>query len=883
MSKKIIWVCVALGSCLAPAARATTVIWVSDRYDEKVDGVPDDFAGPAFLESQGYTVDYRPGPASGNGYWRTLDAARIAELNAADVIIVSRCTDSGNYASDATEVAQWNGITAPIILMTPYNSRNSRWIWYNNATLSEDSGTPTLQALDPHHPLFKGVSLDAKNQVDIYDQKIGSGTTSLVGVLDNGNGTLLAKTPTGTRSMIAEWKPGTPFYNGGAQTPAGKRLLLCGGTREGGGQGRGEFNLNDEGKKLLVNAIEYMIGNLVREPWVKAWLPEPADGTLNVALPLFRWTAGEMAVFHHVYFGTTPELLEANLVAGKQPLAMYFHVPALEPGTKYYWRVDEVQADGTVHTGDVWSFSTASLIAYEPRPRDGAKWIDQAAVTLTWQPGQNALKHDLYFGTDKDAVTQGVAGVFKGNQAAPTFSAGQLAADTTYYWRVDEIMFDGTKRTGAVWSFTTLAPGGGLRAYYYANAAASGTPAVKQIDPQINFNWAAASPQGLPADGFSIRWVGELEVPFSETYTFYTNTDDGVRLWVNDVQILDLWANRRSPTEAKASIKLTGGQRYPIAMEFYNAEGTAVAELWWESPSIDKALIPQPAFSLPLRASGPNPGSAAVHVPQTSTLAWSAGEKAARHDVYFGADADAVANGTTASATVYQGRQALDNTTFDPGVLEWGKTYYWRIDEVNDAAADSPWKGAVWSFTAADFVVVDNFESYNDDIEAKTTIFDTWIDGFTNGLSGSTVGNIDAPFAEQAIVHSGKQSMPMDYNNVNPPFFSETEREFAPVGDWTVNGVDTLTLYFRGNTANGAGALYVAVEDSAGKRAVITNPDAAAVTKAVWTEWKIPLSSLTGVNPARVKKMYLGVGDRNAPAKGGAGRIYIDDIRVTKP
>jgi hypothetical protein len=882
MLKRFVLFCLVLGLFLAPAVQAANIIWVSDRYDEKVDGVPDDAAAVAFLESQGYTVDYKAGPANGNGYWRTLDAAMIAELNAADVVIISRNLDSGNFASDATEIAQWNAITAPLITLTPYVSRSSRWAWYNNDTLSEDSGTPTLAAVDPHHPLFTGINLNAQNQVDIYDQTIGSGTVSLVGVLDNGNGTLIAKTPTGTRSMIVEWQPGKPFYNGGAQTPAGKRLLLCCGTREGGGQGRGEFNMNDEGKKLLVNAIEYMIGNLVRQPWVKAWLPDPADGTLNVTMPLFRWTPGETAAFHNVYFGIAPDLAEADQVASRQPLTMYFHVPPLEPGTKYYWRVDEVDADGTVHPGDVWSFSTASLVAYEPRPRNGALWVDPAGASLTWQAGQNAIKHDVYFGTDQAAVTAGDAGVFKGNQLSPSLDVGTLTAGTTYYWRVDEIMVDGTKRTGNVWSFTTLAPGGGIRGYYYANAALAGTPAYNQIDPQINFNWADASPQGLPADGFSIRWVGEVEAPFSETYTFYPTTDDGVRLWVNDVQLLNLWANRRSATEAKASITLVGGQRYPIVMEVYNAEGTAVAELRWQSPSIDYDLIPQAAFSLAVGASSPSPSNLATFVPQSSTLAWNAGEKAVQHDVYFGDDLDAVTNATTASTDVYQGRQALGAMTFDPGTLEWGKTYYWRVDEVNDAAADSPWKGSVWRFTAADCVIVDDFEGYNDDIDAGTTIFDTWIDGWVNN-TGSVVGNLVEPFAEQTIVHSGKQSMPMDYNNVNAPFYSEAELEFASAADWTVNGVDTLTLYFRGNVANGSGALYVVVEDSAGKVSVVTNPDPAAVTATNWTEWKIPLGDFAGVNPAKVKKLYIGVGDRNSPVKGGAGRIYLDDIRVTKP
>jgi hypothetical protein len=82
---------------------------------------------------------------------------------------------------------------------------------------------------------------------------------------------------------------------------------------------------------------------------------------------------------------------------------------------------------------------------------------------------------------------------------------------------------------------------------------------------------------------------------------------------------------------------------------------------------------------------------------------------------------------------------------------------------------------------------------------------------------------------------------------------------------------------------NGAAALYAVVEDSAGKSVVVTHPDPAAVNLAAWTQWKIPLSSLTGVNLAKVKKLYLGVGNRHAPAADGFGRVYIDDIQVIAP
>ncbi len=98
------------------SVNAANIIWVSDGYDELVDDLPDDHGWVEFLEAQGYTVDYTEGSSFGDGYWRTLNADKINALNAADLVIISRCSDSGNYASDATEKEQWNSITTPMIL-----------------------------------------------------------------------------------------------------------------------------------------------------------------------------------------------------------------------------------------------------------------------------------------------------------------------------------------------------------------------------------------------------------------------------------------------------------------------------------------------------------------------------------------------------------------------------------------------------------------------------------------------------------------------------------------------------------------------------------------------------------------------------------------------
>jgi hypothetical protein len=153
----------------------------------------------------------------------------------------------------------------------------------------------------------------------------------------------------------------------------------------------------------------------------------------------------------------------------------------------------------------------------------------------------------------------------------------------------------------------------------------------------------------------------------------------------------------------------------------------------------------------------------------------------------------------------------------------------------------------------------------------------------TNGLSGSTVGYAQAPFAEQKIVHAGKQSMPLDYNNVVTPFYSETEREFTPAEDWTADGVDTLILFVRGQTGNAPAPLYVRLEDASKSTATVVHPDTSLVTTAKWVQWKVPLGGFTGVNLSTIKKLCLGVGDKVDQQAGGKGLIYIDDISLAKP
>jgi len=619
----------------------------------------------------------------------------------------------------------------------------------------------------------------------------------------------------------------------------------------------------------------------------KAHDPSPADGAKDILMPLLQWQAGTGALWHDVYFGAAADLGPAQF-AGRQFPNMYFHPIPLTPGTAYYWRVDEVEADGTtIHPGDVWSFSSVYETAYAPQPFDGAKWIDPNVV-LAWNPGPVAEARDVYFSTSRDDVAAGAAQAFKIKTPQTTFTPGTLAAQTTYYWRIDEYDAQGNKKVGSVWSFTTIGPGAGVKAEYFNNMAVSGMPALTRIEAKIDFNWGDPGGPGSPigVDGFSCRWTAELEVPFTEKYTFITNSDDGVRLWVNGEQLIDNWTDH-SPTQNRGNINLTAGQVYSLVMEMYENGGGAVAQLFWMSPSIPREIIPAGPLQPPLRAREPHPANGAVNVTEAPVLRWMAGEEAAQHDVYFSADAAAMADATPATPGIYQTRQPLDETSFIPGTLEWNKTYYWRVDEVNEADSQSPWKGSIWSFTTAGFVVVDDFEGYTSDIGNR--IFQVWIDGFGytepapgnpgNG-TGSTVGTSTDPWVELRTVHSGKQAMPFDYNNVVPPYYSETERTWTVPRNWKVNGGNTLSLSFRGDPGNGPDAFYVAVQDNAGKLAVAVHPDANALLNAAWQEWSIPLVDFTGVNMASIKKIYIGVGDRKAPKAGGAGEVFIDDIWV---
>jgi hypothetical protein len=666
--------------------------------------------------------------------------------------------------------------------------------------------------------------------------------------------------------------PGTTYKSSPIRLEAGKRYYVevyhSDGTGGGcvsvgwGGPGIGAGPVLVAGKYLAA---------FIRspEPMFMASEPSPADGGTGVLIPILTWTAGGTSVFHDVYFGDTadPPLYKRLTF----PM-LYYPIP-LEPGKTYYWKVNEVESDKTtIHEGTVWSFTTAPLAAFGPSPADGWRWADPNS-DLEWQPGADAMAHDVYFGTDKDLVAARDASVKVGDrQVLPIVELPTLEAGTTYYWLVDEYDSMDEIHEGEVWSFTIVTPSAGIKGEYFTNTALSGEPFLVRTDSGIDFYW---NPQGegfpgtgFPEDNFSVRWTAVLESPVSEPVTFRTGADDGARLYLDGQLLIDDWdiaAGHDLAWHSSAPIDLVQGQTYLLVAEFFELGGEFDAHLRWSSKSIPDEVVPAGPLQLPLAAIATNPRNGDVNVPQDITLMWSAGEKAVSHNIYFGEDEAAVA---AADASVFKGNVPLETNTFSPGVLEWNKTYYWRVDEVNTADSDSPWAGGVWKFTTADFIVVDDFESYTDDVGNR--IFQTWIDGwgFTepapgnpgNG-TGSTVGYANAPFSEHGTVHGGGSSMPFEYNNADSPSYSETERTFDSPQNWTVNGINTLCLYVQGYPQPTS----VAVTETGGKMN-LTGDGA-----DIWgtsDEFTYAYKTLNGDGSIVAKVTSVGTGS-NTWAKGG--------------
>jgi len=470
--------------------------------------------------------------------------------------------------------------------------------------------------------------------------------------------------------------------------------------------------------------------------------------------------------------------------------------------------------------------------ALGPEPADGAL-VEDTWANLSWSPGELAVSHDVYIGDNFDDINNGAESTFQGNQTETFIVVGfpgfafpdGLVPGTTYYWRIDEVndAEPNSPWKGDVWSFS--------------------------IPPKTAYFPVPADGAESVAVDVELSWTGGFG---SKLHTMYFGDN------FNDVNNAAGGLPQGSATYTPGTLQMA--KTYYWRVDEFDAFDTFKGDLW--------------SFTTEGAVGSPSPANGAVDVTQTPVLTWVHGIFADTHDVYFGSDA---------TSLEFKGSGNLGSESFDAGNLEWNTTYYWRIDEANNTNADSPWTGPLWSFTTANFLIIDDFEAYNDldpDDPDSNRIFFAWIDGFDNpSVNGSIVGYANPPFAEQTIVHGGLQSMPMSYDNAVGK--SEATLTLTSNRDWTVKGVNTLVIWFRGEAANAAEPLYVVLNDSA----VVTNDNPDAAQKGSWTQWNIDLTRFAdqGVNLANVTSITLGLGNRSNPVAGGSGMMYFDDIRLYPP
>ena len=547
-------------------------------------------------------------------------------------------------------------------------------------------------------------------------------------------------------------------------------------------------------------------------------------------------------------------------------------------------RMDDVAIfDVTLTAEQVVELMDLSLpvTASNPGPEDGTTDLLRQEVLLSWNPGVNASRHDVYFGINFNDVNDAgrtnpldvLIGENQSQSRYPTDDTLDLDFGTTYYWRIDEVNAapDFTVFKGEVWSFTAESLSIPItRIQATASSSFGASVPEKTIDGSGLVDdlhgttpgdmWISA---GFPA---TIDYAFDRAYKLHELWIWNSNQDIEPFLGFGAKDIViehSLDGENWTVLEGVGPLARapgTAGYAHNTTIDF----GGATAQHVRVTVNSVQGFAPQASLSevrfyaIPTHAREPNPAADATDVAPDTTLSWGRnGREADLHEVYVGTNADDLALAGATSDSTFS-TDALN--------LRLGQTYAWRVDEVNEAMDPSTWEGTVWRFTTVDAISVDDMESYRD--AEFFEIWATWVDGFNDPANGSLVGG-DLGTPETGIVHGGSQSLPMDYDN-STVSVSEATRTFDAPMDWTAHGVQSLVLYLnRGADNTGGGQVYVKINDTK----VLYPGDAAALPPDVWTQWTVDLSAVA--NAVSVRSLTIGV-----EGAGAMGVLYVDSIQL---
>ena len=531
-------------------------------------------------------------------------------------------------------------------------------------------------------------------------------------------------------------------------------------------------------------------------------------------------------------------------------------------------------------------------LAWNPSPKDNGTLMP-LDTDLSWESGDFAVSHDVYFGESLEDVNTATLGddAFQVNQTANTFDPGALAYDKTYFWRIDEVneADPNSPWKGETWNFTT-------EPYLFTLPAecidvdASSYHSDDTV-PENTINGSGLDESGLlhssvqgtmwvtAASGPQPAWI---EFTFDRDYALYE-----MDVW-NHNSLRGLFGIQEALIETATDggeyttlgtytfTKAPGANGY-AANTTVDLGGLAAGKVRITAQSgyldaVNVGLSEVQFRYLPVRASDLSLADGTAGVPVDETLDWRAGRQAVVHEIWLGTDADDLALVDTVSDTQYN-LGSLD--------LTLGQTYCYQIVELNEAETPARWATSPMSFTVVNTLVVDDMESYNSlnaEEEGSRRIFNIWADGYGKDDNGSQLGRpespLDPPFVEQSLVRSGRQAMSLLYDNTTAPKseVTATTADLGGLSDWTGHGINTLSLWFHGDPNNASQQLYVTINGVK----VPYEEDAENLTRAGWQTWTIDLSDRAVDNVSEI-----GIGLERINGTGGSGVLYVDDLRLS--
>ncbi|MHC4500240.1 MAG: LamG domain-containing protein, partial [Planctomycetota bacterium] len=637
----------------------------------------------------------------------------------------------------------------------------------------------------------------------------------------------------------------------------------------------------------------------------KARDPDPADraGFQPEGGITLGWTSSCLAASgDYLYFSADfNDVNTSNISVRSGPIhTSESPTGALAYATKYYWKVNAV---GGSTEGDVWSFQTDGypLMHYE---------FDGVLDANVHDPFDANVLTDSTGNVTFDLA--GGDGELRYGETNPLYNTGGTSAHFTPYWDPNDDDDNGSGRY--------------LRRHCFGADLLDLDGPAYTIEAWVRQDGPAAGVRDGDLEGTIIRkdygsyGLGiddDGAVKFMHSGEHFSSEDTGVlltlgewhhiaavydetepnqteRIYINGLVVADNNSPARNPVDDNDDIVGIGAflEREPTQLRVQAYFNGAIDEL----RVIALALTPSEFLIRGDRGLAwlPRPYNYATEVPYDANLLWEPGDLATSHDVYFGTDYNEVSDANTNDFPVYKGPQ--EPCEYEPGILDLATTYYWRIDERDDSNGYT-WTGSIWRFATADYIVIDDFESY-----IGETVYLTWWEEFLQWPNSSGAALFLSAEALGGTVHSGEQATRYQYDTDSgwPKDYAVAWLQYDPAMDWKTSGVRLLTLFFYGTVGNDITDLeqmFVRVEDSDNLYAEMRYgdneyEDANDINDPEWHQWAIPLAYFNDsnfaeiaadVNFASIYRFYLGFGDMENPVKAGSGTVYFDDIRLSLP